>query len=78
MVTIFYYIIYMIYIPAKYKNCRTLLIPDPIKPHPSRNLALRARRVNAELDPAGRGKGLVGKGLCTIRARIAKVRARLA
>ena len=34
-------------------------------------LALRARRVKAELDPEGRGKDLVGKGLGTVRARLA-------
>ena len=44
---------------------------DPIK------LALRARRVDAELGPRGRGKDLVGKGLGTVRARLATVRARL-
>ena len=50
----------------------------PIPPHPIRKLALRARRVNAELDPGGKGKNLVGKGLDTVRARLATVRARLA
>ena len=51
--------------------------------HPIRKLALRARRVKAELDPEGRGKDLVGKGFGTVRARLAgdglgTVRARLA
>ena len=36
-----------------------------------RKLARRARRVNAELGPGGRGKDLVGKGLGTVRARLA-------
>ena len=46
----------------------------PVRPI---KLALRARRVDAELDPGGRGKELVGKGLDTVRARLATVRARL-
>ena len=41
-------------------------------------LALCARRVDAELDPGGRGKDWVGKGLGTVRARLDTVRARLA
>ena len=32
----------------------------------------RPRRVDAELDPAGRSKDLVGKGLDTVRARLAR------
>ena len=43
-----------------------------------RKLARRARRVNAELGPGGRGKDLVGKGLGTVRARLTTVRTRLA
>ena len=34
-------------------------------------LALRARRVNPGLDPGGKGNGLVGEGLDTVRARLA-------
>ena len=34
-------------------------------------LALRARRVDAELGPEGSGKELVGKGSGTVRARLA-------
>ena len=41
------------------------------------NSALRPRRVDAELDPGGRGKELVGEGLNTLRARLATIRARL-
>ena len=41
------------------------------------NSAWRPRRVDAELDPGGRGKELVGEGLNTLRARLATVRARL-
>ena len=37
---------------------------------------LKPRRVDAELDPGGRGKELVGKGLDTVRARLATERAR--
>ena len=44
---------------------------------PSVNSALRPRRVDAELDPGGRGKELVGEGLNTLRARLATMRARL-
>ena len=40
------------------------------------NSAWRPRRVDAELDPGGRGKELVGKGLDTVRARLATERAR--
>ena len=40
---------------------------DPIK------LALRARRVDAELGPGGSGKEWVGKGSGTVRARLAWV-----
>ena len=40
----------------------------PIFPN---NSACRPRRVDAELDPGGRGKELVGKGLDTVRARLA-------
>ena len=36
-------------------------------------LALRARCVDAELDPGGRGKELVGKGAGAVRARLARV-----
>ena len=39
--------------------------------------ALCACRVDAELGPGGSGKDLVGKGLCTVRARRGTVRARL-
>ena len=42
-----------------------------------RDSAWRPRRVDAELDPGGRGKELVGKGLDTVRARLDTVRARL-
>ena len=42
-----------------------------------RDSAWRPRRVDAELDPGGRGKELVGEGLNTLRARLATVRARL-
>ena len=35
-------------------------------------LALRARCVDAELDPGGRGKELVGKGAGAVRARLAR------
>ena len=45
-------------------------------PTPS-NSAWRPRRVDAELDPGGRGKELVGKGLDTVRARLVTGRARL-
>ena len=38
-----------------------------------RELALYARRVDAELDPGGSGKELVGKGSGTVRARLAWV-----
>ena len=41
------------------------------------NSALRPRRVDAELDPGGRGKELVREGLNTLRARLATIRARL-
>ena len=41
------------------------------------NSAWRPRCVDAELDPGGRGKELVGEGLNTLRARLATVRARL-
>ena len=41
------------------------------------NSAWRPRRVDAELDPGGRGKELVGEGLNTLRARLATIRARL-
>ena len=40
-------------------------------------MACRPRRVDAELDPGGRGKELVGKGLDTVRAGLVTVRARL-
>ena len=43
-----------------------------------RKLALRARRVDADLGPEGRGKHLVGKGLGTVRARLATIRTKLA
>ena len=36
-------------------------------------LGLRPPRVNAGLDPGGRGKELVGKGSGTVRARLARV-----
>ena len=49
--------------------------PNPPHPTPS-NSAWRPRRVDAELDPGGRGKELVGKGLDTVRARLATERAR--
>ena len=42
-----------------------------------RDSAWRPRRVDAELDPGGRGRELVGEGLNTLRARLATVRARL-
>ena len=41
------------------------------------NSACRPRRVDAELDPGGRGKELGGKGLDTARARLVTVRSRL-
>ena len=41
------------------------------------NSAWRARRLDAELDPRGSGKELVGEGLNTLRARLATVSARL-
>ena len=41
-----------------------------------KNSAWRPRRVDAKLDPGGRGKELVGKGLDTVRARLATERAR--
>ena len=44
---------------------------------PSLNSGCRPRFVNAELDPGGRGKELVGKGLDTLRARLVTGRARL-
>ena len=43
----------------------------------TQNSAWRPRRVDAELDPGGRGKELVGKGLDTVRARLVTGRARL-
>ena len=43
----------------------------------STNSAWRPRRVDAELDPGGRGKELVGKGLDTVRGRLATVNARI-
>ena len=50
----------------------------PTRPTRPIKIALRARRVDAELDPGGRGKDWVGKGLGTVRARLDTVRARLA
>ena len=50
----------------------------PIPPHPIHKLPLSARSANTELDPGGRVKDLVGKGLRSVRARLATVRARLA
>ena len=41
-------------------------------------LALRARRVDAEMGPGGGAKDLVGKGLGTVRARLATAHERLA
>ena len=38
-----------------------------------RDSAWRPRRVDAELDPGGRGKGLVGKGSGKVRATLAWV-----
>ena len=38
-------------------------------------MAWRLRRVNAELDPGGRGKEMLGEGLDTVRARLVTVRA---
>ena len=43
--------------------------PHPTQPHPS-NSAWQPRRVDAELDPGGRGKELVGKGLTTHKNQI--------
>ena len=40
-------------------------------------LALRSRRVDAELNPGGSDKDLVGKGLDAVRARLATIRPRL-
>ena len=37
---------------------------------PPIKLALRARRVDPELDPGGSGKEMVGKGFGTVRARL--------
>ena len=62
----------MIYIPTKYNE----KLKDTFDT-PSTQLALRARRIDAELGPGGRGKDLVGKGLGKVRARLATVRARL-
>ena len=42
------------------------------------NSGFRPRRVDAELDPGGRGKELVREGLDTVRARLATVPASLA
>ena len=42
-----------------------------------RNSAWRPRRVDAELEPGGRGKELVGEGLDTVSARLATECARL-
>ena len=53
-----------------------LISVQPVPPVPS-NSACRPRRVDAELDPGGRGKELVGKGLDTVSARLATVLARL-
>ena len=68
--------IHDLYITKYEENYRALLIT--VRSHPSDRikLALRARRVDAELGPGGRGKDLVGKGLGTVRARLATVRAR--
>ena len=41
------------------------------------NSAWRLGRVDAGVDPGGRGKELVGKGLDTVRARLVTGRARL-
>ena len=42
-----------------------------------RDSAWRPRRVDAELDPGGRGKELFAEGLDTLLARLATVSARL-
>ena len=39
----------------------------------TRKVLIRARRVDADLDPGGSGKEWVGKGSGTVRARLAWV-----
>ena len=51
------------------------MVPRPTPPHQTRPGGLVF--VDAELDPGGRGKELVGKGLDTVRARLVTGRARL-
>ena len=45
-----------------WKKLKDTFVPRPTRPTRPIKLGLRPRRVNAGLDPGGRGKELVGKG----------------
>ena len=56
--------------PRKKKGHRSSVILKVSKSFPNTNSGCRPRCVNAELDPEGRGKELVGKGLTTHKNQI--------